>query len=380
MMRVCNYIAIAIATSCLASCASDEVLDERRDEIRFAVAAEKASRGEVITNDNVTDEDLNVWAFYRENETAAVGSGVLYMHEMLSYNTTNGWRTENQRYWPAGWLDFYSLYPTSIEFDSNTKTFNYSVASNIAAQDDVLYALSVGKTETYDPVRLNMRHALSQIVFNVAASSKYKVRAVVDEIVICNLYSKGKFTMPTVDTHDNYNYSNIDPDNQDTELGESWGKWSERDVLCNYVVTPAQPVVVNSINADVADDKLPFSGLAQDNHLLLLPQTGIPYVSDDGVRSGTYFKVLCHVDVTAADGRTFVQVWPKDANNTGSEYIYVAAPVAWKQGIKYIYTFIFGENGNAEDENGDPVYVPIKFRVTVDYFQTAGEQDVNMKL
>ena len=76
----------------------------------------------------------------------------------------------------------------------------------------------------------------------------------------------------------------------------------------------------------------------------------------------------------------------------------VVGKSVWKQGRRYVYTFVFGQgagyigpngenapadpdapeaggNTNTADPNepGDPVLVPVTFTVTVDMFQTAEE-------
>lgn len=82
-----------------------------------------------------------------------------------------------------------------------------------------------------------------------------------------------------------------------------------------------------------------------------------------------YFKILCRVDVMAADGVTEVQLWPDNHSMIGEDYydyLYIPVDVNWKQGCKYKYTFIF--NGSLFDV--------IQFTVTVDEYQSTDDTEL----
>ena len=65
---------------------------------------------------------------------------------------------------------------------------------------------------------------------------------------------------------------------------------------------------------------------------------------------------------------------------TASEAKELAIPVSltWKQGVKYIYTFVFGEGIGGYDPEGEEVLVPITFSVTVDDFTSPTSNDIDM--
>lgn len=131
---------------------------------------------------------------------------------------------------------------------------------------------------------------------------------------------------------------------------------------------------------------------SEEGALLLMPQdiTGWDITGNNGeggaALRGAYFLVSCKI--YNVSGNDEVLLWP-----TTDEYREVAIPVAditWKQGKKYVYTFIFGEGGgyvpptdeddtenpDPDDDDpqpGDPVLVPISFEVTVDDFQNGGD-------
>jgi hypothetical protein len=59
----------------------------------------------------------------------------------------------------------------------------------------------------------------------------------------------------------------------------------------------------------------------------------------------------------------------------------VAIPAAfdWKEGKKYVYTFVFGEGNGGYTPGGDPVLAPVTFNVTVDDFVPVTNPDIEME-
>ena len=132
------------------------------------------------------------------------------------------------------------------------------------------------------------------------------------------------------------------------------------------------------------------------NALLLLPQTSnawkpeaVPAPGLEGnADNGSYFLVNCAIYNVAGDEfdeREDTPLW-----GTKGAHKQAAIPVAinWKQGKKYIYTFIFGEGGGYDPDDPDPedpdkpdpVLIPITFEVTVDDFVTvANEVDMEVQ-
>ena len=180
------------------------------------------------------------------------------------------------------------------------------------------------------------------------------------------------------------------PGNSETETDKSWGEWtlgSDKGFYAADITT----------TTDITPDKNVVDLTKNDGALLLMPQTITGWdISGENGQSGAedrgaYFLVSCKIYNVSGDDE--VLLWP-----TADEYREVAIPVAditWKQGKKYIYTFIFGEGGgyvpptdeddtenpdpdDDEPQPGDPVLVPISFEVTVDDFQDGGESNVDM--
>jgi hypothetical protein len=104
--------------------------------------------------------------------------------------------------------------------------------------------------------------------------------------------------------------------------------------------------------------------------MLLLPQTTTAWDTTSkpsaDSQTGSYFLVDCKICNVAGDdyaSTTDIVLWDGP--------VAIPAAFTWKQGKKYIYTFVFGNGNGGYDPNPDtpkPVLVPITFNVTVDDF------------
>lgn len=377
-MNYKKHILLFLAVMSLLSCSHDETIVQKRNEISFAVRTQSASRGEVVTTSGInrSGEKFNVWGYYRE---AADATQQIYMNELLTHNGTE-WTLGGTRYWPqSGLMDFYCVYPIDSKnteigaLGNGNGEFDYVVSTDLSKQDDLLYATAIGEKRGLTgvtPVQINFRHALSQIVYNVALEDNIDLRVRVKSIEVCNLKDEGRFAMPEESTYKEYNYSNLPEgdNNKETEIPPYWGKWTlEDDAVATFVdyKVPAgtsesdYAQLVNGFTGIDAVKSLQFSD-TDKNPLLVLPQKRPAAVKsgaewDDGV----YFKILCRIDVESIDG-TPVQLWP-DKTSEEYDYVYVPVDIDWKQGTKYCYTFVFSGS----------MLTPIRFSVTVDEYQTA---------
>lgn len=357
-MNCVKYILFVIGVLAFMSCNQDEVTEINRSEISFSVRTQGVSRGSVVTTDgiNSSGEQFRVWAYHR---TSASASQQLYINDLLTYNGTE-WRLTENRYWPqGGFMDFYCVYPvTSLNEINNVGgvlgngngVFDYTVSTDLSKQDDLLYATAIdeqrAKLFAVEPVKLNFRHALSQVVFSLALDANFWVK--VKEISVCNIKNEGTFEMPLITSSE-----------LNSEKADSWGEWTLADGLENYSVSGNVELIKGFSNAD---DKVETVFSDTDNNpLLLLPQLGEKAVKNGSEWTGVYFKLLCRIDTYAADGFTPVQLFPED-NISSDAYGEVVVPldIDWKQGKKYKYTFRFKES----------MFDTIKFSVTVDEYQT----------
>lgn len=373
-----------VAGLALASCSNDEVVMEQNDatKINFAVTAangnSRANADGVFCNNNKPG-DFTVYgeadgAFFMDDAFTLVGETV-----------TN---TSGTRYWPDGKTMAFYAYKNG-EFDSDAKTFDFSVNGTVASQADLIYAVRTGLSKAANvnemsAVELNFRHALSQIVFK-AKNEGSNIYVKVSGVTVNNVYG-GTATYSVADvatTLDVYEDHEGTVSTTDPVAAGTRGTWSgigDNDKT-NYTATFAavnvdKDQVVKNLTEGTDGVKTSFN-----NAMLLFPQTlpGMNFkeVADGTAESngGVYFTVHCEVYNIAGESYDA----EKDVLITTQDMC-VPVTIDWKQGFKYVYTFIFGDtsNGWTPDPDPKPVMVPIDFTVTVDDFVEYGNHDLTM--
>lgn len=402
---------VALGAMALTSCSQDEVKQVNQDAVEFSVVTENAGRGAVTTTETI--KEFNVTAYLQEEFTGPGGAytanGTVFMDAMNVEKKGDVWTPNVTKFWPTeGAINFYSYAPLEIaagvDFGATSQTIAYEVPTTCADQKDVLYAFNSGLTKANKNVPVNFRHALSQIIFR-AKNTKADLEVEIVDVRVVNVKNKGVLTMPTKQTSDFiYNADPVDPV-KDTEIDETWGKWDlSAAELKSYPATMRKADVVLTGKTSGYETM----SLVADP-LLLMPQELKPATIKDNYMKfdGAFFAIKCKI-YSIEDGDKKTLLWPKSEG-----YAEVAIPVTspdkvvdgegnvqyfWKQGKKYIYTFVFGEGAgyigpdgiepnpndpgvdpvnpnpdNTTDPNepGDPVLVPVTFTVTVDKFQTA---------
>lgn len=372
----------------LASCSNDELTSVNRDgdEIAFSVVTNSATRAADVYCNNNKPSGFEVWATY---------DGATYINgDQITYNENNSkWEnTSGTRYWPDGEVSFFAHVNAGDAFNWNggqPKIENFTVGTDVATQQDLLYAVKTASKGTDGKAELNFRHALSQIVFQ-AKNTNPNLYVEISGVSVCKVKNQGTFTYPTDDTSDKVGEHNgsgsIDYDNQ------NWGTWSTSGTQ-KYDVT-FTPVALNGNKTATAvsltsanQTGKEFNGQA----MLLLPQTSTKW--DVGTnattgkpenQTGTYFLVKCRIYNVAGnvvDTEKDVCLWGEN----GAENVAIPVALNWEQGKKYIYTFVFGDGNGGYDPDPDdpdpdptPVLVPITFEVTVDDFVPVTEEEVKM--
>lgn len=372
----------------LGSCSQDDVVDVNRDgdEIRFTAVTNGSTRAADIYSPTALPESFQVSAmsqgkvYISDDKIERKGSEAPYTWE----NSTG------TRYWPEDAVDFYAHVNAGTTFalnDGAPKFNNFTVASAVGSQVDLLYAVKKGETKETTPVQLNFRHALSQIVFKARNESE-NIFVQIKGVKVMNVKNSGTYTFPTT----------TDPNlpTSGTADSENRGSWALADTKTSYEVdfsltdvkgSKTNPTVVNL--TDVLSTTL-----------MLMPQTTNAWNPEanpdpDGSTAGseattdTYLLVDCVIYNVSGEGSDLpgdnVCLWG-DGSNGSYTTKELAIPVKfdWKEGHKYTYTLVFG-NGNGgydpdpdpdDPDNPEPVLVPISFEVTVDAFLDGGDYDV----
>ena len=391
-----------------ASCSKNEVVEVNQDgnEIQFSVVANNATKAADIYCNNNMPEQFTVFAKYSDGGSYMQG-------DVIKKNGTSWVNQSGTRFWPNELtVDFYAVVNgdikwnvTAAEGTAPASIENFTVPTIVADQKDLLYSvkkgLEKGATEAdTNPVELNFRHALSQIVFQ-AKNTNPNLYVEVSGVSIVNVGNTNTFAFPNANTDNNMVDTDHDGSFDHTINYEdgSWGKWNALTSGSTVYPVDFETVKVEGTNtvvdltANVTGDNT-VKDEFNTNALLLLPQTSNAWSPEDvpapglegNASNGSYFLVNCAIWNVAGneiDKETDVQLW-----GTAGQCRKAAIPVAidWEQGKKYIYTFIFGEGGGYDPDDPDPedpdkpdpVLIPITFEVTVDDFVEVPAQDIDM--
>lgn len=395
------YLIGMIAALGLASCARDEVVSEQKadGQISFRPTADNGNTraADVFCNTNLP----------AEFKVYAVTDGKTYINGDVISNTGSAtspnWENlTGNRYWPDTAVDFYAQVNGDDYFqwnDAAAPTFaNFTVNKDVASQVDLMYAVKTNQSKaaagaTQGDVALNFHHALSQIVF-YAKNVSPNIYVEVTGVSVGGVKNSGTYTLPQSDTDPNVAHGAT----SGTPNGAqgSWALGSTTDVFSTSF--PAVKLVGSKTDAVVANltdntnknaSDLGHAGTADapgtnafGTAMLLLPQgdfSALPVAADsnnqlDLTKDGVYLKVLCTIynvaDPNATDLTDNVKLWD-------NKEIYIPISGTWNEGMKYVYTLVFGEgNGGIDPDGPKPVLVPITYNVSVDEFIPVSQDDV----
>lgn len=351
-------LGIAGAALALTACSQDEILnnvESNPDVIGFAAVSNLTSRSaDSYCNTNLPG------AF---NVVATKADGTVEFEDVAKGNGT-GYTTDAAHYWKADALNFHAYVNGTYTRDANGAYFKgFEPAANATEQLDLLYSV---KNDVYrETVKLNFRHALSQIVFR--AWNKSSLNVTISGVTIGHINSKGDFTFPTVNTEDNYENHELMAD--PTKQLEGQGTWDNvaASEFKNYTAKLNESITFTP-NSEVGMITNVNHKQGGDLSMLLLPQQTKAWdPSQTGAEfNGAYF--LLDVEFTNEDGELM--------NYKGIKQAVIPADILWKQGVRYIYTFIFEDGGNGgytpDPENPEPVLGgKISYEVSVDDFVPA---------
>lgn len=364
------FFCAATAVALLTSCSNEETVEVNQnnpDLIRFSASTENATRAGAYTPSskvycNANPVDLfTVYAF--DEDGKAVIDGDEYTFDGSNYNSANN----VERYWPkSGTLKFYAVNNGVLSFeDGNAVVKNYTVAEGKEGKDLVYAVTSASKADVNasldKKVKLNFRHALSQVVFAAKTTQKAKddhLTINVKSVTVCNVPTSGNYTINPASTSDNINhtanhsgadYSTVEPGTWAPAGRGNFGASLADYTLLNDAVTVSEP------NSDQA--------------LLLIPGNYTAWEKD--AAAGTYFLVDCQIYQQVKASEAKVTVWEGP--------VLVPFSATWEQGKRYLYTFVFGNGTGIDPNNPDnPVFVPISFNVKVDEFVNGNEGNVDL--
>ena len=400
-----KFFYVAIAATALASCSSDNLVDLKEgDELKIAAVADNDSRAaDVWCNNNLMPSFvLFADAYSTQGTYKTFINAETYTNDGSSstYSAPDG----ITRYWPENdKLSFYAISgvdASDINWTAGRAphTNEITIKQNVREQVDIVYAVQpkVAKTST-GVVTLNFRHALSQVEFMAKNGNPEELEIEILDVRVGNVYSTGELYLPT-ETSDK-NVQNHATDNGEVFVSQQniWNNnsVSTLDDLTYFDITKdnfGAAVVLDeeaksltiSTDADTKEEEDATENVT-NNSMLLLPQSQTAW---DGEK-GAYLAVKCNIyNLVTVNGATEKVLLYGDKNDDGvaeGRWAYVPVAINWQPGYKYVYTFNFADGTNAGYEDSDselpgtnPVLVNLTIDVTVDDFEPAAGEDIEM--
>lgn len=353
-----------------AGCQSEQFVPEKSqpdDAIVIRADTPLASRAAESYCANNLPPSFTLWA---KTSVDAPEPDLIYFRDKTLVRTDAGYAFENGTpFWPKeGNLDFFAFRSDEGCFNRsvhNPKFENYVIKDDVTEQLDLLYGVTRNAAREDGPVQLNMRHALSQIVFRAKVSNP-SIEVVIHDVSIAGkLYNKGTFTFPTetetvtnwLDASHNDDPETIYPD----DLG--LGVWDEYETTPDFpgeytAVTDATPINTESGVHILTQSPETHGNEGWEQVMTLLPQHQEAFSPDASKHAtGTYLKVNCTItNVPAEEGDAKVVVHEGYAN--------IPLEIDWQQGVRYVYTLNFGSD--KATSIGD--FYPIEIDCSVDDF------------
>lgn len=382
--------AMALATSC----SNDEVTElSDSNAIKYAATAGKMTRASEAFCNNELPTTIQLYAqsgskkFIDDLTLTRDGSSTNYKNDAVTH------------FWPENAVTFYGLVNNE---NAGKGTWNfaatgapsitgYTVSETPASQKDLIYAVAANQTKADNSgtVELNFRHALAQMIFR-AKNTSDALYIKVKSVKVGNLNTTGNFTFPSTSTTPNY--INHTGDVTGTAPSDGTTNWASLSNPKSYEFTGLNKEVLrkgtddnvtwltgNSIYGDDATGKA--------TTLMLIPQSTTAANAWSAVNNdGNCFILdveaynIAKPDATDANGGFAGTDNEVEIHN--GKLVVPIVDMTWNQGYRYIYTFVFGTDGSGKDPDDpeNPVFVSIKYTVTVDDFVPSEENEIDMKV
>lgn len=213
------FFALA-AVAVLAACSKSEVAYEKDLEISFLPVATNITKGMLTDNFLSTQDQFNVWAWYKQvphgtavSDWNPTANEHLYVDEgKFVHQEGSSWHGATPYYWPkVGSLLFAGYYPSELLtdedidyiFDSSTNKMVFTniqareVSSEKTTTEDLMYFNMTATSYNQGPVEVTFKHAMSWITVNLSRSDLINAntdgypKVVVHSVKFMNVYTKG---------------------------------------------------------------------------------------------------------------------------------------------------------------------------------------------
>lgn len=348
----------ALLAGLLASCSSEEVVNpaSNGDAIGYGVTSGFTTRSANSYCNTNLPGSFTVAARYADN------SGYYFQGETVTgQGDPRVWNPEHMYYWPDQDLRFIAYADDAntykLDADGNPMFENFVVENDCAKQLDLLYAVKNTPGQRQGQVKLNFRHALSQIVFK-AVNSTTNLDITVSGVGVSSLWNKGSYEFPVVDTDPNVtehgDNANATIENANDATRGTW-TLDKSGAKVNYFVQTPETVLSN----EASDLTVVNHKGGVDSSLILMPQSQEAWVPGQAGERGFYFVLK----VKFVDRTLNKTIYDGEA--------WIPATIDWKQGIRYVYTFNFANGtsgGFTPEPDPRPIISSITYDVTTDDF------------
>ena len=328
---------LALPALVLASCSNDEAMDVAKGAgISFEPAMAKGSRA----------VEMTTAALQEFNVTSYADDGTIFFKNVNIKRNGTAW--DSEYLWPNYDLNFGAYSPVSykenVSIDKDAFKFTgVKIAQKLADQQDLIVAYNK-HPESGKKVQLAFDHAFFAVDFKakvVNPNLKYEIIAV----KLCNLKSKGDFTMPTAAT--------TVEDGNDANKIFDYKAWSNLSEPASYInrLDAADAVVLDSKTTEPQFIKNDACG-----YFMPIPQYGkawdTMYTGANGNgNGGTYVSILCRISQSDNAGNYNV-IYPKD----DTKYGFAALPIeqVFQPGKKYTIVLSLDGGGYRDPKEEDP--------------------------
>lgn len=327
------FILLPVAAFMLASCSSDEVVEQNPSKViqsnalQIYPSIQGVTRAATIwDNGNFTKFKLNASHAFQTGSTAEnPGDPKTFAGEVVEKKDgVWGFSGDATYWWPSKstFSNFVAWAPTDISASS------YTASTTIGDQKDIVVAFNEGTASTFESgVPLKFRHILSQIVVKADNSAASDVQITVKGVRLNNVASNGTWKLPTQST-----VSSLQDD-----------IWSSVGTAASYLPTLSKNVTLSGSAAEISGS----------DPILLIPQQlkeATASIKDADNTSGQYISVLVNIKnlkpVADNNGKD-VAIYPKADAYDADKFAWAAVDVntKWEAGKKYIYTLHFTKDG-----------------------------------
>lgn len=301
-------------------CNSDHLDLRESDKAIAFTAAAPFSPLERIETTSASLNSFRTWAFV---------DGIPYIDGIDVNRTDNGWTYAPISYWPLDkQLNFYSVSPASISNHCAESAGRYDLNGfRSPGTIDMLYAVNKNLNSSTNQVKVNFRHALSQVNFRFRCKEGGYLRAVIADVDLFNVYDSGNFTFPESTTSNNQQDSG------------SVGDWSIPETAVR-----TRTSINNTLHSVGETPEI----VCSTGYEFFIPQD-VPACTDHNSGStasdrhhGTYLRVKCRIEEPVSGG----VLWPSPSvkeYDAATRMAYMIIPLSdkdtrWIQGHSYTYT------------------------------------------